>query len=49
MLWQIAAVLFVLWILGFSMNVAGSLIHLVLVIAIVMFVVHLLTGRRGEA
>ena len=47
MLWQIAAVLFVLWILGFSLNVAGSLIHIVLVIALVMFVIHLLSGRRG--
>ena len=49
MLWQIAAVLLVLWILGFSLNVAGSLIHIVLVIAVVMFAIHLLTGRRGAA
>jgi len=49
MLWKIAAVLFVLWLLGFALHVAGALIHLVLVIAIVMFVIHLLTGRRGVA
>lgn len=49
MLWQIAAVLFVLWILGFSLNVAGSLIHIVLVVAVVMLVIHLLSGRRGAA
>jgi Family of unknown function (DUF5670) len=47
MLWKIASVLFVLWILGFAMHVAGALIHIVLVIAVVMFVVHLLTGSRG--
>ena len=47
MLWQIAAVLFVLWILGFSLNVAGGLIHIVLVIALVMLVIQLVTGRRG--
>ena len=49
MLWKIAAVLFILWLLGFALHVAGALIHLVLVIAIVMFVIHLFTGRRGVA
>jgi len=49
MLWKIAAVLLVLWLLGFSLHVAGSLIHVVLVVALVMFVFHLLTGRRGMA
>lgn len=49
MLWKIAAVLFVLWILGFVLHVAGSLIHLVLVGALILFVIHLLTGRRGLA
>lgn len=49
MLWKIAAVLLVLWLLGFSLHVAGSLIHLVLVIALVMFVIHLFIGRRGVA
>jgi hypothetical protein len=47
MLWKLAAVLLILWLLGFSLHVAGSLIHLVLVIALVMFVIHLFTGRRG--
>lgn len=47
MLWKIASVLFVLWILGFALHIAGALIHVVLVIAVVMFVVHLLTGSRG--
>jgi len=45
MLWKIAAVLLVLWLLGFTLHIAGALIHLVLVIAVVMFVIHLFTGR----
>ncbi len=46
MLWTILIILFVLWLLGFSLHVGGSLIHLLLVIALVVFVVNLLTGRR---
>jgi hypothetical protein len=46
MLWTIVVVLLVLWLLGFSMKVAGSLIHLLLVIALVVIVLRLLTGRR---
>lgn len=47
MLWTILVILFVLWVLGFSLHVGGSLIHLLLVIAVVVFVVNLLTGRRA--
>ncbi|HSL04763.1 MAG TPA: lmo0937 family membrane protein [Nitrospiraceae bacterium] len=46
MLWTIVAVLLVLWLLGFSFSVGGSLIHLLLVLALVVFVVNLVTGRR---
>jgi hypothetical protein len=47
-LFTIAIVLLVLWILGFSVfHVAGALIHIILVVAVVMFVVGLL--RRGTA
>jgi len=49
MLWTIAAVLLVLWLLGFSLHLAGGLIHLLLVIAVVMVIVNLLGGRRGTA
>ncbi|MEO6717119.1 MAG: lmo0937 family membrane protein [Novosphingobium sp.] len=46
MLLAIAAVLLVLWLLGFAVfHVAGGLIHVILVIALIMFVVHLLRGR----
>ena len=49
MLWTIAVILFVLWLLGFSMHVGGGLIHALLVIALVVFVYNLLIGRRSSA
>jgi hypothetical protein len=47
MLWTIFVILLVLWLLGFSLHVAGSLIHLLLVVALVVLVINLITGRRG--
>jgi uncharacterized membrane protein YtjA (UPF0391 family) len=49
MLWTIIILLLVLWALGFGFagQAVGSLIHLLLVVAIVLFVVQLLTGRRA--
>ncbi len=46
MLWTILVVLLVLWLLGFGFGVAGNLIHLVLVVALVVLLINLLTGRR---
>jgi hypothetical protein len=46
MLWTIFVVLLVLWLLGFSLHVAGGLIHLLLVVALVVLVINLLSGRR---
>jgi len=46
MLWTILVVLLILWLIGFSTGVVGNLIHLVLVIALVLLVINLLTGRR---
>ncbi len=47
MLWTICVVLLVLWALGFwVVPVGGSLIHLILVVAVVVLVVQLVTGRR---
>ena len=46
MLWTIFVVLLILWLLGFSLHVAGGLIHLLLVIAVVVLVINLVTGRR---
>jgi Family of unknown function (DUF5670) len=46
MLWTIVVLLLILWLLGFAMHVAGGLIHVLLVIALVIIVLRLLTGRR---
>ncbi len=46
MLWTIIVLLLLLWILGFATNFAGGLIHLLLVVAVIVFLVNLLTGRR---
>jgi hypothetical protein len=46
MLWTIVVLLLVLWLLGFAMHVTGGLIHVLLVIALVIIVLRLLTGRR---
>ena len=47
MLWTIVAVCLILWLLGFSLSVGGSLIHLLLVIAVVVFIINLMSGRRA--
>ena len=48
MLAIIAAILIVLWLLGFlAFHIGGGLIHILLVIAIIVFIVHFITGRRA--
>ena len=47
MLWTLLVVLLVLWLLGFSFSVGGGLIHILLVIALVVLVLQLLSGRRA--
>ncbi len=46
MLYTIAVILIVLWLLGFIAHVGGGLIHLLLVIAVIVIVYRLVTGRR---
>ena len=46
MLWTLAVILFVLWIAGVAFHVAGSLIHLLLVIALIVLVWKFFTGRK---
>ena len=45
-MWTIVVLLLILWLLGFTMHVAGGLIHILLVIALVVIVLRLLSGRR---
>ena len=46
MLWTIIVILLVLWLLGLVAHIGGGLIHILLVVALVIFVINLLTGRR---
>jgi len=46
MLWTIIALLVVLWLLGLLGHIGGALIHLLLVIAAVVLIFQLITGRR---
>ena len=46
MLWTIVVILVLLWALGLFTHIAGGLIHLLLVIAVVLIVVNLIRGRR---
>ena len=46
MLWTILVVLLILWLLGFSLHIGGSLIHVLLVLGLVVLVINLLSGRR---
>lgn len=47
MLWTIVAILLILWLLGFGFHVAGGLIHILLVVAVVVGLIQLFTGRRA--
>jgi len=47
MLWTIFVVILVLWLLGFSLHIAGGLIHILLVVALAVLIYNLLTGRRS--
>jgi hypothetical protein len=46
MLWTVFAILIILWLLGWGFGVGGFLIHLLLVIAVIVAVINLVTGRR---
>jgi hypothetical protein len=46
MLWTVIVILVVLWLLGFSLHIGAGLIHLLLVVALVVLVIQVLSGRR---
>lgn len=46
MLWTIFVVVLVLWLLGFTFHIAGGLIHLLLVVALIILIFNLVAGRR---
>lgn len=47
MLWTILVIILILWLIGFLAKVGGGLVHLLLVIALVVLVIQLITGRRA--
>jgi hypothetical protein len=46
MLWTVILVLIIMWALGLGFHIAGGLVHLLLVIAVIVLIVQLLQGRR---
>ena len=46
MLALIGVLLIIFWLLGFVFHIAGGLIHILLVFAVVMFVLHLMRGNK---
>ena len=46
LLWAIAVVLVVLWLLGFIGHIGGDIIHLLLVVAVIVFLYDMLVGRK---
>ena len=47
MLWTIFVILVVLWLLGFGLHIGGGLIHILLVVALIILVINLISGRRS--
>ncbi len=47
MLWTVLLILLIMWALGLGFGVAGNLVHLLLVVAVVVLIVQLLQGRRA--
>jgi len=46
MLWTIVVILLILWLLGFSLHIGAGLIHILLIVALVVGLVQLFSGRR---
>ena len=46
MLWTILLILLAMWALGLGFGVAGNLVHILLVVALVVLIVQVLQGRR---
>ena len=46
MLWTIVVVLLILWVLGFSFTSIGALVHVLLVLALIVLILQVLSGRR---
>ena len=47
MLWALIVILLILWLLGFTVVNIGGLVHILLVIALIVLIYQLVTGRRS--
>ncbi len=45
-LWTVAVILIILWLAGFAFHIAGSAIHLLLVVAVIVIIYNFIAGRR---
>ena len=46
-MWTVIAILVVLWLLGLLADIGGSLIHILLVVALIAFIYNMVAGRRA--
>lgn len=46
LMWLIIVILVIMWLAGFSLNVGGGIIHVLLVIALILLIVNLVGGKR---
>ena len=47
LLWLIIIILIILWLGGFALHIGGGLIHILIVIALILLIYRLATGRRA--
>jgi hypothetical protein len=47
LLYIIGAILVIMWLIGFLLHIGGGLIHIILVIAVIVFIVQFISGRRS--
>jgi Family of unknown function (DUF5670) len=48
LLWGISVILFIFWLLGFALHIGGGLIHLLIVVAVILLIFNLITGRGAR-
>ena len=46
MLWTIIGILLLIWLVGFVLDVTGGLVHILLVVALIVFIYNMITGRK---
>lgn len=49
MLWTLIGLLLLFWILGMVFEIAGALVHILLVVALIVFIYNMITGRKNRS